>query len=226
MVDPKNPPSSSRNLPPAVAPQSTVAAFARSSPARARRSANFSSLPFWFGVLLFDRLGWCGCVHCCRCGSDPQAASAAWRSPIGRLAFRRLLRRLPSDLDGDGLFAARRRRAIDCRALAPAIDDDHRGIRCGRSPYPPFQSGRTRATGTAAQGAQNVEPGRFRRDHGPRAPASKAISNASNKGSIHQVKEIQTIVRENMSHIEQMMEDKFTMMRVLDERLAGLIAAT
>ena len=37
--------------------------------------------------------------------------------------------------------------------------------------------------------------------------------------SIHQVKEIQTIVRDNMTHVEQLMEDKFTMMRVLDDRL-------
>lgn len=37
--------------------------------------------------------------------------------------------------------------------------------------------------------------------------------------SIHQVKEIQEVLRRNMQHIEQLMDDKFTMMRVLDDRL-------
>ena len=37
--------------------------------------------------------------------------------------------------------------------------------------------------------------------------------------SIHQVKEIQEIVRRNMQQVENLMEDKFTMMRVLDDRL-------
>jgi methyl-accepting chemotaxis protein len=37
--------------------------------------------------------------------------------------------------------------------------------------------------------------------------------------SIHQVKEIQEIIRRNMQHVEQLMEDKFTMMRILDDKL-------
>src|SRR5262249_40393572 len=37
--------------------------------------------------------------------------------------------------------------------------------------------------------------------------------------SIQQVKEIQEITRRNMQQVENMMDDKFTMMRILDERL-------
>jgi len=37
--------------------------------------------------------------------------------------------------------------------------------------------------------------------------------------SITQVKEIQEIIRRNMQQVEHMMDDKFTMMRVLDDKL-------
>nr|MDP9126675.1 apolipoprotein A1/A4/E family protein [Pseudomonadota bacterium] len=37
--------------------------------------------------------------------------------------------------------------------------------------------------------------------------------------SIHQVKDIQDIIRRNMQQVEQMMDDKFTMMRILDDKL-------
>ncbi|MFY9288333.1 MAG: hypothetical protein WAO98_07500 [Alphaproteobacteria bacterium] len=37
--------------------------------------------------------------------------------------------------------------------------------------------------------------------------------------SIHQVKEIQEIIRRNMQQVEHLMDDKFTMMRVLDDKL-------
>ncbi|HUY69326.1 MAG TPA: hypothetical protein VMV79_08505, partial [Alphaproteobacteria bacterium] len=36
---------------------------------------------------------------------------------------------------------------------------------------------------------------------------------------VEQVKQIQDIVRRNMQHVEQLMEDKFTMMRILDDKL-------
>jgi len=37
--------------------------------------------------------------------------------------------------------------------------------------------------------------------------------------SIYQVKEIQEVIRRSMQHIEQLMEDKFTMLRILDNKL-------
>jgi len=39
------------------------------------------------------------------------------------------------------------------------------------------------------------------------------------RSSVNQVKEIQDIIRRNMQQIENLMDDKFTMMRVLDDRL-------
>lgn len=38
--------------------------------------------------------------------------------------------------------------------------------------------------------------------------------------SVHQVKEVQDVIRRSMQHIEQVMDDKFTMLRVLDGKLS------
>src|SRR5580692_10099383 len=61
MVDQRNlPPSSSRSMTPAMAPQARQQRPPEPSSPRTSRQMNFSSLPFWFGVLL--SVVWVGTV--------------------------------------------------------------------------------------------------------------------------------------------------------------------
>ncbi len=52
-----------------------------------------------------------------------------------------------------------------------------------------------------------------------RINAHKADLEQFEQHSVYQVKEIQDVIRRSMQHIEQLMEDKFTMLRVLDTKL-------
>lgn len=52
-----------------------------------------------------------------------------------------------------------------------------------------------------------------------RINAHKADLEQFEQNSIYQVKEIQDVIRRSMQHIDQLMEDKFTMLRVLDSKL-------
>lgn len=52
-----------------------------------------------------------------------------------------------------------------------------------------------------------------------RINAHKADLEQFEQHSVYQVKEIQDVIRRSMQHIDQLMEDKFTMLRVLDSKL-------
>lgn len=213
MADPKSPPPPARNL---------VASQARPQQrppeaAKARKPANFSSLPFWFGVLL--SVVWVGTVVFVVAGAGPTRsfgglALADWAIGISAIA---------SPVALIWMVTAYLQRAADVQSIAEPLRRQLMMI-------------------TGESGAAEARIRRFNQAVREQLELLRSAQNASQEdfaaimdrvrqhktelerfehNSIHQVKEIQIIVRDNMSHIEQLMEDKFTMMRVLDERLVN-----
>lgn len=214
MVDPKSPasPASSpvRTLPPTATPQAK-APGAKSVSAK----PNFSSLPFWFGLLL--SVVWVGLVVLIVASSGP--AHTFGGLPLVNWAIG--VSAIVSPVALVWMVTAYLQRAADIQSIAEPLRRQLIMI-------------------TGESGVAEARIRRFNQAIREQLDLLKSAQTASKDDlailmdrvrqhrnelerfehdSIHQVKEIQEIVRRNMQHVEQLMEDKFTMMRILDDKL-------
>jgi hypothetical protein len=215
MVDQKPPFQPARSLPPAIPSQ----VRARPQDPRAamppKKRANYSSLPFWFGVLM--SVVWIAMVIVVIAQAGPARtfgglSLADWAIGISAISA-------PVALIW--MVSAYLQRGADIQSIAEPLRRQLMMI-------------------TGESGAAEARIRRFNQAVREQLDLLKSAQHSSheditalldrvrkNRGELERfeqnsaahIQEIQTIVRQNMQHVEQLMEDKFTMMRVIDDRL-------
>src|SRR5580692_6739289 len=205
MVDQRNlPPSSSRSMTPAMAPQARQQRPPEPSSPRTSRQMNFSSLPFWFGVLL--SVVWVGTVVFIVAQAGPTRsfgglALADWAIGISAMA---------SPVALIWMVTAYLQRAADVQSIAEPLRRQLIMI-TGESGA---AEARIRRFNQAIR--EQLELLRTVQDssHDDLAAVMDRVRQQRNdlerfeQQSVHQVKEIQDIIRNNMQHVEQLLEDK------------------
>ncbi len=180
-----------------------------------RKSANYSTTPFWLGTGL--SMAWIGVVAFIMMQSGGAASFAGL--PLSSWAIG--ISAVVSPVAMIWMVAAYLQRAADVQSVTEPLR-------------------RQLAMITGESGAAEVRIRRFNQaikeqldllrstknigdselmDIIERINAHKGDLEMFEQHSIYQVKEIQDVIRRSMQHIEQLMEDKFTMLRVLDGKL-------
>ncbi len=217
MVEQKSSPSPIRTLPSTVPAQGAKAQGAPSNKVKqpARKSGDFSSMPFWFG--LFLSISWTGIVAFVLFASGPAHTFGG----VPLINWSIALSAIASPVALIWMVTAYLQRAADIQSIAEPLRRQLSMI-------------------TGESGAAEVRIRRFNqaiREQLETLRSAQTMTHDDLVGimdrvrqhrnelerfehdSIHQVKEIQEIVRRNMQQVEQLMDDKFTMLRVLDDKL-------
>jgi len=179
------------------------------------KSANYSTTPFWFGMLL--SMAWVGVVAFVMLQTGGTSSFAGL--PLTNWAIG--ISAVISPVAMIWMIAAYLQRAADVQSVTEPLR-------------------RQLAMITGESGAAEVRIRRFNQAIKEQLELLRSTKNIgdgelmeiierinAHKGdleqfeqhSIYQVKEIQEVIRRSMQHIEQLMEDKFTMLRVLDSKL-------
>lgn len=183
--------------------------------AGAKRSTNFASLPFWFGLII--SLAWgCGVIFIVAQSGPTHTFGGVplidWAIGVSAIV---------SPVALVWMIAAYLQRAADVQTVAEPLRRQLSMIT--------GESGAAEARIRRFNQAIREQVELLRSAQGmtktdlvaimDRVRSHKSELERLEQGSIHQVKDIQDIIRRNMQQVEQMMDDKFTMMRVLDDRL-------
>jgi len=180
-----------------------------------RKSSNYSTTPFWLGMLL--SIGWVATVAFVMLNAGGTQSFAGL--PLTNWAIG--ISAVISPVAMIWMIAAYLQRAADVQSVTEPLR-------------------RQLAMITGESGAAEVRIRRFNQAIKEQLDLLRSTKNIgdgelmeiierinAHKGdleqfeqhSIYQVKEIQEVIRRSMQHIEQLMEDKFTMLRVLDSKL-------
>ena len=218
MAEKKSPLSSSpvRTLPAVTQPQKQAGQAPGVKPRTvSKQSVNVSSLPFWAGLII--SAAWVAIVILAVAGSGPAhtfAGVALVNWAIGVSAA-------VSPIALVWMVTAYMQRAADIQTIAEPLRRQLMMI-TGESGA---AEARIRRFNQAIKeqlellrGAQNMSQQDLNAVM-DRVRQHKNDLERFEHTSIHQVKEIQEIIRRNMQQVEQLMDDKFTMMRVLDDKL-------
>lgn len=218
MVDKKSPPTSSspvRTLSPAVQGQNKPGAAPQNLKPPAKASPNVSSLPFWAGLTV--SIAWVGLVILAIAGSGP--AHTFGGVPLVNWAIG--VSAAVSPIALVWMVTAYMQRAADIQTIAEPLRRQLMMIT--------GESGAAEARIRRFNQAIKEQLDLLRNAQSMTQQDLAAIMDRvrQHKGelekfehaSIHQVKEIQDIIRRNMQQVEHLMDDKFTMMRVLDDKL-------
>jgi DNA repair exonuclease SbcCD ATPase subunit len=210
----QNPPQVARTLAPPAKP-----AAPKVTPKQAaarKKPADFSSLPFWTGLAL--SMLWVGIVALALMGTSATHTFAGL--PLVNWAIG--ISAVISPVGMIWMVTAYLQRAADVQSAAEPLR-------------------RLLMMITGESGAAEIRVRRFNQavreqldllrstqsiNHGDLMAIMERVRQHKNEleqfeqHSIYQVKEVQEVVRRSMQHIEQLMEDKFTMLRILDSKMA------
>jgi len=216
MAENKTPPASSpvRTLPPVAQKPAISPPGAKARPVT-KQSINLSSLPFWAGLII--SLAWLGIVLVVVAGSGPAHTFGGVQLVNWAIGVSAAV----SPIALIWMVTAYLQRAADIQAIAE-----------------PLRRQLTMITGES--GAAEARIKRFNvaiKEQLDLLRSAQSMSQQDlaaimervrqHKGdlerfenaSVHQVKEIQEIIRRNMQQVEHLMDDKFTMLRVLEDKL-------
>ncbi|MDD5585470.1 MAG: hypothetical protein PHY92_00745 [Alphaproteobacteria bacterium] len=183
--------------------------------ATVKKSANFSSMPFWMGLAL--SVLWIGVVGIALTGSGTAQTFAGL--PLANWAIG--ISAVASPVALIWMVTAYLQRAADVQSIAEPLRRQLMMI-------------------TGESGAAEVRIRRFNQSLREQIELLRGTQTFSQNDlvaimdrvrqhkndleqfeqhSVYQVKEIQEVIRRSMQHIEQLLEDKFTMLRILDSKL-------
>ena len=210
----KKPPSASapvRTLPPVIQKNPGAAPAAKTKPAT-KQPINVSSLPFWAG--LFISAGWIGIVIIAIAASGPSHTFGGVQLVNWAIGVSAAV----SPIALVWMVTAYMQRAADVQSIAEPLRRQLVMI-TGESGA---AEARIRRFNLAIKeqldllrSAQSMSQQDFAAIM-DRVRQHKSELERFEHTSVHQVKEIQEIIRRNMAQVEHLMDDKFTMMRVLD----------
>ncbi len=208
------PSSPVRTLPPSLNPSAKGQPTGGKAPPSKSRT-DFASLPFWIGLAV--SIAWATAVIFFIAHAGPSRTLGG--QPLGEWAIG--ISAVVSPIALIWMVAAYLQRASDIQSVAEPLRRQLMMI-TGESGA---AEARIRRFNQAIR--EQIELLRSTQDmtHGDlnavmdRVRSHKTELERFEQVSVHQVKDIQDIMRRNMQHVEQMMDDKFTMLRVLDDKL-------
>ncbi|MCL2470049.1 MAG: hypothetical protein FWF24_07515 [Alphaproteobacteria bacterium] len=180
-----------------------------------RKGANFSTTPFWMGMFL--SIGWAGIVAFVL----SQAVTTQTFAGLPLVTWAIGISAVVAPVAMIWMIAAYLQRAADVQSVTEPLR-------------------RQLAMITGESGAAEVRVRRFNHAIKEQLDLLRSTKNISDEelmslmdrinehkndlesfeqNSLYQVKEIQDVIRRSMQHIEQLMEDKFAMLRILDNKL-------